>query len=80
MPKKTRAVPLENMIYIGDGMTDVPSMVLVKAAGGCSIVVYIHAWQKKMCNQLLADGRVNYIAKADYSAGSRLFKIIQSQI
>ncbi len=40
IPKEERPVPFEHIIYIGDGLTDVPAMKLVKEQGGVSIGVY----------------------------------------
>lgn len=40
MPEEKRRVPFSNMIYIGDGLTDVPSMKLTKLNGGHSIAVW----------------------------------------
>ena len=34
MPEEKRRVPFSNMIYVGDGLTDVPSMKLTKLNGG----------------------------------------------
>jgi hypothetical protein len=34
MPEEQRPIPFHNMIYIGDGMTDVPSMALTKKKWG----------------------------------------------
>lgn len=69
-----KRVPFANMIYIGDGMTDVPCMKLVKLNGGCSIAVYQN--NDEVANYLFEKGRVNFTAKADYSSGKKLESII----
>ena len=79
VPEDERRVPFRNMIYIADGITDVPCMKLVKVNGGYSIAVY----QNKKKNQaldLLKDNRVNYIAKADYKENSELDRLIKDVI
>jgi len=70
----TRRIPYRNIIYIGDGMTDIPCMILVKENGGKSIAVY-QKGQKDRVISLFDDGRVNYICRADYRSGSELEKI-----
>lgn len=74
-PEDERAVPFRNMIYIGDGITDVPCMKLVKVNGGFSIAVYP---KRKKCKveDLLKDGRVDYIFPADYTNTSLLYKTV----
>lgn len=69
-----RPVPFQNMIYIGDGLTDVPSMTVVQANGGHAMAVYKHASGEALeaCRELLEIGRVNFIAPADYSEHSPL--------
>ena len=68
--EKDRRIPFQNMIYIGDGMTDVPCMKLVKMNGGQSIAVYER--HKSVAEQLKKDERVDHIFKADYSESSLL--------
>lgn len=73
-----RPVPFRNMIYIGDGLTDVPGMKVVKASGGHSIAVYNKS--KKIARELIHDGRVNFICKADYSSGKDLDNTVKNII
>lgn len=73
-----RRVPFRNMIYIGDGMTDVPCMKLVKLNGGHSIAVYKK--DKTAGNELLKDRRVDYTLKADYREGKELDSIVKNII
>ena len=71
-----RRIPYSNMVYIGDGLTDVPSMIIVKSNGGKSIAVYPRGKEEK-AGTLQADGRINYACVADYSKDSSLEKIMK---
>ena len=79
VPEDERRVPFRNMIYIADGITDVPCMKLVKINGGYSIAVY-QKKKKSQANELLRDNRVNYIVQADYKENSELDKLIKDVI
>lgn len=73
MPESQRPIPFQNMIYVGDGMTDVPSMALTKKSGGHTVAVYQpNGKGREVCVKLLHAGRADFIAAADYRAGSRL--------
>lgn len=70
MPDDSKRVPFCNMIYIGDGLSDVPCMKMMKAYGGYSIAVYQNKDSK--VEDLLKKGRVDYIYPADYSENAGL--------
>ena len=74
-PEDDRPVPFRNMIYIGDGLTDVPCMKLVRAYGGYSIAVYASGKKYKV-DELLKYGRVDLTAPADYTEGSELYNTV----
>lgn len=40
MPESERAIPFSNLMYIGDSVTDIPSMAVVMKNGGHSVAVY----------------------------------------
>ena len=79
MPEGERPIPFQNMVYLGDGMTDVPSMAITKKNGGFAVAVYNPRAEKgrATCMRLLDAGRVDYIAAADYRASSKLSKRVQ---
>ena len=70
-PDSEKRVFFSNMIYIGDGLTDVPCMKLVKQSGGHSIAIYSKGQQHKAA-PLLKHGRVDWMFEADYNEGSEL--------
>ena len=79
---KERPVPFQNMVYIGDGETDVPCFRLVKDLGGLSIVVYRPYTKnaREKAKNFIHDGRVNCATSADYSEGKELDQIVKNQI
>lgn len=72
-------IPYENIIYLGDGMTDIACMTLVKKNNGTSIAIYPESQSNKV-KQILTDNRVNFICSANYSEGSDLEKVIKLTI
>lgn len=77
VPMKERPVPFSNMVFIGDGETDIPCMRLVKDQGGHSIAVYgARKKARQHALKLIDEGRANLVFSADYSAGSDLEKSI----
>ena len=73
---KEKRIPFRNMIYIGDGLTDIPCMTMLKKQGGKSIGVYV-AKHKERVQQFLVDDRVNYVCPANYKENSYLDKTVK---
>ncbi len=71
MPDDSKRVPFTNMVYMGDGLSDVPCMKMMRAYGGQAIAVYQDS-NRMGVEDLLAKGRVDFIFKADYSEGTAL--------
>lgn len=79
MQEEKRRISTSNMIYIGDGYTDVPCMKLTKDHNGISIAVYTDK-NKDMAKKLLLDERINYMVPADYRENSEIDKIVKKVI
>lgn len=77
-PENDRRIPFRNMIYIGDGLTDVPCMKLVRVNGGQSIAVFDPEKGKSTAKDLLEAERVNYIVPAEYGPGSDVETIVKA--
>lgn len=78
-PDEERRIPFKQMIYFGDGMTDIPSMKLTKERGGNAIAVYTpHSKAKKKAMKLLVDNRVNFALPADYSENKEIDIVVKT--
>ncbi len=71
MPDDSKRVPFPNMIYMGDGLSDVPCMKMMRAYGGQAIAVY-QPGNRAGVEELLAKRRVDFIFPADYREGTGL--------
>ena len=75
--KSERRIPFQNMIYVGDGQTDVPCMKFIKEKGGKTIALYPSTNEKNSVLELIMDNRVNFACLADYSNGSTFDKSVK---
>ena len=79
MPDDSKRVPFTNMVYMGDGLSDVPCMKMMRAYGGQAIAVYQPS-NRMGVEDLLAKGRVDFIFPADYSEGTALDQTVKNII
>lgn len=63
-----RRIPFQNMIYIADGPSDVPSFSVVKKGGGKAYAVYNPAKPEEFAqnDRLRQAGRIDHYGPADY--------------
>jgi hypothetical protein len=75
-------IPFENIIFFGDGETDVPCFSVNNKNLGKSICVYEKDNEKSfnIAKKLFSEGRVHYLANGDYSENSEIDKLIKQFI
>ena len=75
-------VPFENMIFFGDGETDVPTFNVLNKNNGKSICVYDDKNQKSIdiSKKLFSDGRVHHLVKNDYRENSEVDALVKEII
>ncbi len=77
-----RRVPFQNMIYIADGPSDIPSFSVVKKNGGKAYGVYNPARQDEFAqnDRLRSVGRIDHYGPADYTETSSTAQWLRLQI
>lgn len=89
VPEDDKPIPFSNMIYLGDGETDVPAMKMVKLQGGIAIAVYNPEFTpnpskkispKALCQEIVRNKRADFMAPANYSENSALDLLIKKCI
>lgn len=82
LPHNMRRVPIENMIYIADGPSDVPVFSVLKQNGGTTFAVYAEDSQKEFeqVERLRTDGRVDMYGAADYSEETLTYRWLIKQV
>ncbi|NLN93491.1 MAG: haloacid dehalogenase-like hydrolase [Candidatus Hydrogenedens sp.] len=73
LPEIERRVPIQNMIYIADGPSDVPSFSVIRKHGGKAFAIYEKdsPTHFNQVDELQRADRVDSYGPADYSEGSQ---------
>jgi hypothetical protein len=80
IPEDERYIPFDRMIFLGDGDTDIPTMKMLTYKGGHSIAVYDPNKSQddlKKIHTLISDGRIEFVAPADYTENSQIDIIVK---
>lgn len=77
MLDEDRRISTKNMIYLGDGITDIPSMRMTRENGGYAIAVYQND-DKRIAQNLLSDNRIDFYAKANYEENSGIDRLMKN--
>lgn len=81
VPLDRLRIPLERVIFVGDGYTDVPCFHLVRKNGGVAIGVYEEGRESEPhALGLLEDDRVSDLVPADYRPGSALSELLEQAV
>ena len=82
MAEDKKRIPFSNMIYFGDGDTDVPCMKIVGMFGGHSIAVFDPGNERKKAAaaKLKRQGRVAFAVPAVYTEDAPAFRVVTAII
>ncbi|HBT31510.1 MAG TPA: hydrolase [Pusillimonas sp.] len=75
-------VPFQQMIFIGDGYTDVPCFSLVRQAGGVAFGVWDRAHREKRSRAwgFIQEGRVSNLNQARYDEDAELYQWLEEAV
>lgn len=77
MAAEDRRIPFNHMIYFGDGLTDIPSMKLLRSQGGFAIAIYTPEHESQTLD-LVERNIINFACKADYSKDEALYNTVKA--
>jgi phosphoserine phosphatase len=83
LPQADRRIPFKNMIYVGDGLTDIPCFSLVKNQGGVAFGVFQPGEEssaKKAFLEFLQPGRVVGVYAPRYRSSDELGSLLRAAV
>jgi len=82
VPEDVRPVPLSNMIYIGDGLTDIPCFSLIERGGGVAFGVFQSGEEsaKQAFQRFLETKRVRSLYYPEYGKDDQLGSMLRAAV
>jgi phosphoserine phosphatase len=82
IPEDRLRVPFDQMIFVGDGYTDIPCFSLVRQAGGIAFGVWDpkHRDKRSRAWGFIEDGRVNNLNQARYDENAELYQWLEEAV
>jgi phosphoserine phosphatase len=80
--EETRPVPFRNMIYVGDGLTDIPCFSLIERGGGVAFGVFQSGKEsaKQAFQRFLETRRVRSMHHPDYTENAELGSLLRAAV
>lgn len=82
VPEDRLRVPFEQMIFVGDGYTDIPCFSLIRGAGGFAFGVWDpkHRHKRSRAWGFIEEGRVSNLNQARYGAEAELYQWLEEAV
>jgi hypothetical protein len=82
VPTERLRVPFEQMIFVGDGYTDIPCFSLVRRAGGVAFGVWDprHRHKRSRAWGFIQEGRVSNLNQARYDDEAELYQWLEEAV
>lgn len=80
VPEAQWRVPLDQMLYVGDGASDIPAFDQVQRAGGLALGVVHGKNDWSTARRIHEDAKVENIAAPDFSPGAPLRRLLETAV
>jgi len=82
VPEERLHVPFDQMVFVGDGYTDIPCFSLIRRAGGFAFGVWDprHRDTRSRAWGFIEDGRVSNLNQARYDEASELYPMLEASL